>query len=632
MRKNPLISLFPLILLFAAQTFAQTSTGAINIADYGVVGDGSTCDEDAFQDAIDDALDGTRIVVPSNFNVKICDTINIWGRRGLTIGAEELGGTYNAPTRPGILWGGSSGGTMFSVINSGSITIQNLSFQASGSAQADVMIDIDQKSSGYPSGTCTDTTVDRVLFNANTADADLVGIRIAYTSANNCEQMRLTRNSFLFGGTNYAERSNTSRGIGIKIGDLTQGGGLNAKNVQVEKCYWLGVRHGVDSFGGVVSAKDNESNFAAIDYKFHAVGRSYVASHYSETQRQFLVVIGGDIVMTSNEIHGFEGWDASYPVVAATGASYITSTNNYFDPQSNAQAFSGGGSNEQTGLVSINDVLPNITRTGYTTFARGYTAIGGTAQPSTQTALSLNTPIHYDLSTVSSTSGTRLYKQALNYDASNGRFQFGELGTDNYFPGRILVGSNSTSANEFRVQGGVRLGDITNGFSYSIVRNSGNGDLEFEGTQSGFNNFRFKVGAVRMDGPAAIGGTSPNSIDALRLQGSLRLGDVNSGYTYSIARSSSSGNLEFDGTQSGYINYHFKTGNVGIGTAPTANALEVNGTTATTVFSLGGGVTWSKGSGAPTGSCTTGSFYSRTGGGSGVPALYVCENSAWVAK
>ena len=35
-----------------------------------------------------------------------------------------------------------------------------------------------------------------------------------------------------------------------------------------------------------------------------------------------------------------------------------------------------------------------------------------------------------------------------------------------------------------------------------------------------------------------------------------------------------------------------------------------------------GTLTWTFGSGAPTGSCTTGSFYSRTDGGSGVPALY----------
>ncbi len=628
MRKTSLLSLIPLVLLVAAQAFAQSSTGAINIADYGAVGDGVTCDDGAFQDAIDAAPDGTRIIVPSNFNVKICATINVWGRKGLTIGAEELGGSYNAPTAPSVIWGGTGGGTMFSVINSGSTTIQNLFLQASGSsAQADVMIDVDQKSSGYPSGVCTDTTVDRVSFHANTADPDLVGIRIAYTSAANCEQMRLTRDSFFFGGTDFGERSNLNRGVAIKIGDETEGGGPNAKNIQVEKCYWLGVRHGVDSFGGVVSAKDNESNFAAIDYKLHAGGRSYVASHYSETQRQFLVAIGGDVVMTSNELHGFGGWDANYPVVQATGTSYLTSTNNYFDPQTNARAFSGGS---QAALVSVNDLLPNITYTGYTTFGRGYTAVGGSAQPNSLTGLSLNAPVYYDQS--NATSGTRVYKQALNFDASNGRFQFGEGGTDNYFPGRILVGSNSASADEFRVQGGLRLGDINSGYSYSIVRNTGSGDLEFEGTQTGFNNFRFKSGSFRIDGPAAVGGTAPNSSDALRVQGGVRLGDVNSGFTYSAARNSGNGFLEFDGTQSGYVGYHFKSGNVGVGTAPTSNALEVNGTAAATVLSLGGGVTWSKGTGAPSGACTTGSFYSRTGGGSGTPALYVCENSAWVAK
>ncbi len=48
-------------------------------------------------------------------------------------------------------------------------------------------------------------------------------------------------------------------------------------------------------------------------------------------------------------------------------------------------------------------------------------------------------------------------------------------------------------------------------------------------------------------------------------------------------------------------------------------------------FSLGGGITWSKGAGAPTGTCTTGSMYSRVDGSAG-STLYVCEKGAWIAK
>ncbi len=44
-----------------------------------------------------------------------------------------------------------------------------------------------------------------------------------------------------------------------------------------------------------------------------------------------------------------------------------------------------------------------------------------------------------------------------------------------------------------------------------------------------------------------------------------------------------------------------------------------------------GAVSWCSAAGAPSGSCTTGSLYSRTDGGSN-STLYVCANSSWIAK
>lgn len=43
------------------------------------------------------------------------------------------------------------------------------------------------------------------------------------------------------------------------------------------------------------------------------------------------------------------------------------------------------------------------------------------------------------------------------------------------------------------------------------------------------------------------------------------------------------------------------------------------------------GPSWTAGSGAPAGGCTTGSLYSRTDGGTNT-TLYVCESAAWAAK
>lgn len=48
-------------------------------------------------------------------------------------------------------------------------------------------------------------------------------------------------------------------------------------------------------------------------------------------------------------------------------------------------------------------------------------------------------------------------------------------------------------------------------------------------------------------------------------------------------------------------------------------------------FSLGNGVSWVRGTGAPSGPCTTGALYSRTDGARGA-TLYACEAGEWTAK
>lgn len=70
-------------------------------------------------------------------------------------------------------------------------------------------------------------------------------------------------------------------------------------------------------------------------------------------------------------------------------------------------------------------------------------------------------------------------------------------------------------------------------------------------------------------------------------------------------------------------------------TAPTGDCPTSGTIIQTAAFVLPGGVSWTSGAGAPSGSpsggCTTGSLYSRTDGSAG-STLYVCEGGAWAAK
>jgi hypothetical protein len=85
------------------------------------------------------------------------------------------------------------------------------------------------------------------------------------------------------------------------------------------------------------------------------------------------------------------------------------------------------------------------------------------------------------------------------------------------------------------------------------------------------------------------------------------------------------------------------TGASGIGNSPiqdasgtltsteafTAPSITTNGSGTPTVQLGTSGPSWTTGSGAPSGSCTSGSLYSNSNGSSG-STLYVCVSSAWV--
>lgn len=88
-------------------------------------------------------------------------------------------------------------------------------------------------------------------------------------------------------------------------------------------------------------------------------------------------------------------------------------------------------------------------------------------------------------------------------------------------------------------------------------------------------------------------------------------------------------NSEISGTISG-------AAQIGAGTNSVANSLQFqgvnflnsSGTLTVTVVNIAG-ITWSVGSGAPSGSCITGSIYSNSAGGSG-SSIYGCRSGAWV--
>jgi hypothetical protein len=163
---------------------------------------------------------------------------------------------------------------------------------------------------------------------------------------------------------------------------------------------------------------------------------------------------------------------------------------------------------------------------------------------------------------------------------------------------------------------------VPNGTYYAGLNGNGTGSISLIGVNSS-NRILIATGAAQTSiGSRLLIGTDQVTTAALTIYGSpgskdgqrIRIGQSPT-IDYSIYRDPLTGKLFFTGSQgAAYVGYVFD------------GAVEANS------VSLGGGITWSKGAYAPSGSCKTGSLYTNTNGSGEYNTLYVCAGGVWMAK
>jgi hypothetical protein len=284
---------------------------------FGSVGDGVTDDRAAVLKAWNAAIDGSLVYKPDGHNLGLASTLTLQDKKGVVF---LLGPVVDAYVHDAadVTWLGGANDTMIEMFDCGSSAIIGGKFYTD--KVGIVGIDFDKAS---VSGVSTSNSVFGCGFNFVKSDANTVGVRIAFTSNNNNERMKVQKCRFAYSpnsGSNVA--TNTSRGVGIKVGDLATSKGFNVLNFVCEDNYFFGCSSPIDfANAGASQFYGNESNLSTIDYKLTPFSASsiLIVGHRSESARQFMTQGAGVVELFGNEI-GSGDFDSSgtYPVISST--------------------------------------------------------------------------------------------------------------------------------------------------------------------------------------------------------------------------------------------------------------------------------------------------------------------------
>lgn len=316
----------------------NTAVSVLDSRWWGAKWDDSTDDTVTIQATIDAMNDRTAMVVPSNRYAKTTAPLMIYGKNSPKFFSEANSGFYLVSSSgPGIDYRGADGTAAVEWYNSYGGTWDGIHVTFNHDAKAaQVGIDVDQ----FPGGTVKHgRTIPGVVNSANTFKnfgfltdnngPNAAGLRIAFTSGNNCEEMRIENVRAIFNGSSFTDPTNTNRGTAFAIGG--GGGGANALNESFRNVEWSYVSYGIyaPQFGTSYSVDGGESQAATIDFYGENLSGT-IRGFRVENGRQFLYLNSGHVTLISDDING-GGWNVSFPPVYTVNGNLIMIGNRFND-------------------------------------------------------------------------------------------------------------------------------------------------------------------------------------------------------------------------------------------------------------------------------------------------------------
>ena len=205
---------------------AYQTKSVYDVRDFGVVGDGSTNDTTAFQNAITAACGsnvgssaGSMLTIPRTFQIKVISTINVNSCGGFILDGQS--GTGQAGYGAQVVWAGGNGGTVFSVNRTRDSIFRNFGVTAlNGSNLYNICFDLDENAG---SGILSHDLYENIQcggFPGGTQNANFAGVRIGQNAPGNTEQ-QVFRNFNVSCGSGVI--TNTSNGRGFLINPTANG-------------------------------------------------------------------------------------------------------------------------------------------------------------------------------------------------------------------------------------------------------------------------------------------------------------------------------------------------------------------------------------------------------------------------
>lgn len=269
---------------------------------FGVVESGAVDSYTAAQAAINATpnVGGHCITPPFSFGIGTTLLITNW--RGCYFGSldrtKPQGYRYWPNPVCTINWLGASGGTNIAAYNVGHTTFAKFGLDTrkgvndgtQWSAAAGILFDVDRTAT--PQTTTSANMFDGLFFRERGTNSTLVGLRIAYTGADNCEFFQLEDSYFQGGGGNipnyWINTTNLGGAKAIQLGG--GGGGGDSFGHMMKRCGFSTWQYFLYSSGGSWDINNNYGTAAGeAAYYIDGVKASYIRGCENEGDRRFLI-------------------------------------------------------------------------------------------------------------------------------------------------------------------------------------------------------------------------------------------------------------------------------------------------------------------------------------------------------